>query len=355
MNLTVLSVAFPLAPVTADPVGGAEQVLSRLDRAVQASGGRSIVIAAEGSTTAGELLPVPQPQGQIDDAGWAKAHEAVRRRIREAIATSHPDVVHLHGVDFFSYLPRSGPPVLVTLHLPLAWYPAEILCAPPRGVWLTPVSHDQARRAPPGARLTAPIENGVDVEDFRPCRKRRYAVALGRICPEKGFHLALDAARRARMPLILAGAVFPYPEHRRYFEQEIRNRLDRRRRWIGPVGGATKRRLLAAARCLVAPSLAPETSSLVAREALAAGTPVVALRAGALAETIEPARTGFLVDRPSALAAAMQRARRLDPEACRGAARERFPAARMVAAYFEAYQRLAAGRPLALDRSEDAP
>jgi glycosyltransferase involved in cell wall biosynthesis len=346
--LTVLSVAFPLAPVTADPVGGAEQVLSRLDRAVHEAGGRSVVIAADGSRTAGELLTVPRPEGPIDAEHWSRAHAAVRRRIAEALADLRPDVVHMHGVDFCSYLPRGGPPVLVTLHLPLAWYPSEVLCAPPRGVWLTPVSSDQAARAPLGARLTRPIENGVETDAYERWPKRRFAVALGRICPEKGFHLALDAARHARMRLILAGSVFPYPDHRRYFEQEIRPRLDARRRWIGPIGGAAKRRLLASARCLVAPSLAPETSSLVAREALAAGTPVVALRAGALAETIECDRTGVLVDDPAALPAAMRRARRLDPEACRGAARERFSAGRMVAEYLEAYRRLAAGLPLPL-------
>jgi glycosyltransferase involved in cell wall biosynthesis len=352
LSLTVLSVAFPLAPVTADPVGGAEQVLSQLDRAVLEAGGRSVVVAAEGSSPAGRLLAVPQPAGEIDTDGWAEVHEAVRRRIAEAIVELRPDVVHMHGIDFAGYLPRGGPPVLVTLHLPLAWYPPEVLQAPPGGVWLAPVSGDQARRGPVGARLIPPIENGVEVEAFPSCRKRAFAIALGRICPEKGFHLALDAARRAGVPLLLAGAVFPYPEHRRYFDEEIRPRLDGRRRWIGPVGGEAKRRLLAAARCLLAPSLAPETSSLVAREALAAGTPVVALRAGALAETIEPGRTGVLVDHPEGLADGIADARRLDPEECRGVARARFPAGRMTAQYLEAYGRLAAGQPLELAAPE---
>jgi glycosyltransferase involved in cell wall biosynthesis len=352
MGLTVLSVAFPLAPVTADPVGGAEQVLSRLDQAVVAAGGRSAVVAAEGSNPAGQLLAVPQPAGEVDAEGWDKVHTAVRARIAEALAELRPDVVHLHGVDFSGYLPRGGPPVLVTLHLPLDWYPPEILTAPPPGVWLMPVSRDQARRALAGARLARPIENGVEVEAYHPCRKRPFAVALGRICPEKGFHLALDAARRADVPLLLAGAVFPYPEHRRYFEEEIRPRLDPRRRWIGPVAGAAKRRLLAAARCLLAPSLAPETSSLVAREALAAGTPVVALRAGALAETIESGRTGVLVDHPEALADAIADARRLDPEECRDVARARFSAGRMIEQYLDAYRRLASGEGLELAAPE---
>ena len=88
-------------------------------------------------------------------------------------------------------------------------------------------------------------------------------------CPEKGYHLALDAAHLAGMALLLAGEVFPYPEHQRYFHEEIGPRLDSTRRFIGPVGGQRKRGLLQRAQCLIVPSLVAETSSLVAMEALA--------------------------------------------------------------------------------------
>lgn len=349
MSLTVVNVAYPFAPVTRDPVGGAEQVLGALDRAVLDAGGRSVVVAAEGSAPAGELVPVPQPAGEIDEAGRRTAHAALRTTLAETIARVRPDVVHLHGVDFDRYLPVEGPPpALVTLHLPLDWYPQAALSPARADVWLAPVSRDQARRRPPGARLTAPIENGVCLQTFRPRRKRRYAVALGRICPEKGFHHALDAARAADMPLLLAGAVFPYEEHRRYFESEIRPRLDRSRRWLGPVSGAAKSRLIGAARCVVVPSLVPETSSLVAREALAAGAPVVGLRNGALVEAIEPGRTGILVEQPEHLPEALIAALRLDPQDCRRAAELRFSDSRMIAAYLSAYRSLAAGLGLPL-------
>lgn len=101
--------------------------------------------------------------------------------------------------------------------------------------------------------------------------RRNFALCLGRICPEKGFEHALDAARLADIPLLIGGEVFPYPAHRRYFECLIQPRLGPRARFLGPVGWARKRRLLNAARCLLAPSLAAETSSLVAMEAIACG------------------------------------------------------------------------------------
>jgi glycosyltransferase involved in cell wall biosynthesis len=343
MRLKVLSVAYPFAPVSADPVGGAEQVLARLDRALVEMGAESLVLAAEGSTPRGRLIPAPRAQGDLEPGVRDRVQDAVRERLEVAIRTHGPDVVHLHGLDFASYLPAEGPPVLVTLHLPLSWYPPSALRPRRPDTWLAPVSADQARRAPPGAVLLPPVENGVDTESFAPRRKRGYVVALGRICPEKGFHLALDAAKAASSPLLLAGSAFPYPEHRRYLDEEIRPRLDRAHRWIGPVAGRAKRRLLAAADCLIAPSLVPETSSLAAREALAAGTPVVALRTGALAETVTDGRTGVLADAPSALPEAIRAARRLEPETCRAEAQRRFSARGMIAQYLEIYRRLADG------------
>jgi glycosyltransferase involved in cell wall biosynthesis len=188
------------------------------------------------------------------------------------------------------------------------------------------------------------IPNGVDVEFFdRRAIWRNYAIALGRICPEKGFHLALDAAKAADIPLLVAGEVFAYDAHRGYFDREIRPRLDGRRKFIGAVAPARKRRLLAGARCLLAPSLVQETSSLTAMEALACGTPVVARSAGALPEIVEHGRTGFIADTAEEMARAMREVDRLSREACRKAAETRFDARTMVARYFETWHSIASG------------
>lgn len=343
MALTVLSVAFPFAPVSADTAGGAEQVLHALDAALVRAGHRSIVVARAGSSVAGTLLPLDLPDGPIDDAARAFAHASCREAIRHALQHFPVDLVHLHGLDFHAYLPPPGVPALVTLHLPLAWHPEGALTPDRPRTYLHGVSWSQHRSAPPGVRLLPPIENGVPVErlEARHIRKRGFALCLGRVCPEKGYHLALDAARTAGVPLLIAGALFPYVAHERHFQDEIRPRLDRRHRWLGSVGFRAKRRLLTAARCLLVPSLVPETSSLVAMEALACGTPVVAFPNGALSEIVEPGRTGFLVKDTAAMAEAIRAVGRLDPETCRAVARERFSQERMTARYLERYAQLA--------------
>jgi glycosyltransferase involved in cell wall biosynthesis len=341
VTLTIVSVAYPLAPVRPDTVGGAEQVLGRIEAALVRAGHRSIMIACAGSTPAGTLVGVPAVDEPLDDDRITQARERHRRAICDVLDACRVDLVHMHGVDFHAYLPPPGVPVLVTLHLPVACYPAAALRPSRPDTWLHCVSATQHATCPPGEHLLPPIENGVAVDEFsHPYRRRKFALMLSRICPEKGVHVAIDAAKSAGIPLLIGGQVFPYPEHDRYFAEEVLPRLDRWRRFIGPVGPRRKQRLLAAARCLIVASSVAETSSLVAREALAAGTPVVALARGALAETIDHGKTGFLVEHASDLADAISRAEAIDPAACRQSARERFPLARMIDQYLSLYARL---------------
>jgi CelD/BcsL family acetyltransferase involved in cellulose biosynthesis len=340
--LTVLSVAYPLAPVWVDAVGGAEQILAALDAALVAAGHRSIVIAAAGSVVAGELVQLPPLDGPLTTEAWCAAHAAMRVAIAETLQREHIDVVHMHGIDFHAYLPPPGPPVLVTLHLPLDWYPSHALACARPNTYLSCVSRTQYAAAP-GGPFVSSIANGVDLQRLVPAPPPQdYALVLGRICAEKGIHLALDAATRAGVPLRIAGKVFPYPEHQVYFREQVEPRLHRPHELVGPVVGPAKAELIAKARCVVVPSIVAETSSLVAMEALACGTPVVAFERGALVELIEHGRNGLLVHDVAELADAIRDAPRLDRAYCRSVAEARCSGERMCERYLARYRELAA-------------
>jgi len=201
------------------------------------------------------------------------------------------------------------------------------------------VSQHQAAGAN-GCRLRS-IPNGVEVSWYQTVsRPREHLLFVARICPEKGADIALRVAHQLDLPLLVAGPVHPFRAHQEYFTDCVKPLLDRKRRYLGPIGLAQKIELLAGARAVLIPSLAPETSSLVAMEAAGAGTPVVAYRSGALAEVVVDGETGFIVESEQQMAEAVLHASGISADVCRTHARERFDADRMAAQYVELYRRI---------------
>lgn len=344
MPLTVLSVAYPFAPVGDDAVGGAEQILSLLDRALVAAGHNSLVAACEGSKVAGRLFPIPVLENEVLEAPQRRWYTAqLEAAIDGALLLHRVDLIHMHGLDFHEYGLPSSIPIIVTLHLPIAWYGTERLKQMQTRMHLCCVSESQRRSCPPELGDLPVVENGVELPPWPPQQaKDGFALVLGRICPEKNLHAALQAGIQAGMPVRVGGRVFPFVEHQAYFDQQLAPLLKPtagvRHEFLGPLGAAQRQELLARAKCLLHPTLAPETSSLVCMEALAAGTPVIAYRSGAVPDIVEDGVTGFLVDSVEEMAEAIRRVDAISPEACRNAAEQRFRAEHMTGKYLHLYR-----------------
>jgi glycosyltransferase involved in cell wall biosynthesis len=341
MSMTVLSISYPFAPVGPDSVGGAEQILTALDQALVATGHTSLVLACEGSAPAGTLIPFPPPRGELNTGEQQFCRKQLQAALDRILATRQIDLIHMHGFDFHEYRLSQEIPILVTLHLPFAWYPHEIWSKLPANVRLQCVSKTQQLSCPAVLSHAPVITNGVEI---LPARKKTgdFAVVLGRICPEKNQHAALEAGFLANTSVVLAGEVFPFAEHRAYFRNKVAPLLQQQHETIrhtfrGALSRSACLQLLAEAKCLLHPTLAPETSSLVAMEAVAAGTPVIVYNSGALPEIVEHGITGFLVDSVQEMAAAIHRVHTIHAEDCRAAAVQRFSKQRMIEQYFGLY------------------
>jgi glycosyltransferase involved in cell wall biosynthesis len=344
MPYTILSIAYPFTPVGPDATGGSEQILSSLDRYLVDKGHRSIVIAVEGSSVRGELIPSPKCHGTLNGEARYRGSRIHRRILLDTLDRYPIDLVHMHALDFHTYLPPSGVSTLATLHLPVDWYPEEIFSQRDRKLFLNCVSSSQNACCPKTNQMLPFVSNGIDLNAFHfRKRKQPWVLGLGRICPEKGYHLALEAARKAGVGMILAGELFPYREHISYFKKKIKPLLDSQRQFIGPVGPSERRELLSSASALLVPSLVAETSSLVTMEALASGTPVIAFRIGALPELVVHGKTGFLAKNWKEMASLLLRRSELKALDCREAVEQKNDFRVMGSRYISLYQSILKG------------
>jgi glycosyltransferase involved in cell wall biosynthesis len=195
-----------------------------------------------------------------------------------------------------------------------------------------------------GTRWLGTVYNAVDVESF-PYRaaKENELLFLGRLHPDKGVHLAIDAARSVGLPIVVAGKCSE-PLEREYFRTQIEPRLGPDVTIFGTADATAKRELLSRAAALMFPILWDEPFGMVMIEAMACGTPVVALRRGSVPEVVVDGVTGVLCEDPGELPEAITAARRLAPADCREHVRAVFGTETMVAGYEALYRKALAGR-----------
>jgi glycosyltransferase involved in cell wall biosynthesis len=346
----LLFVAYPLLPVSDQSAGGAEQVLTTLERAASKKGWKTTVAACNGSTPAGQLYAtMPPAGGRLSSARHLESQHCQRVTelvsVRSAIGTPF-DLVHDHSGSFFAHASRSDVPVLATMHLPRSFYPAQWFHRLPQNVYLNCVSKAQARTFADVPNMISVVPNGIDLDRFPlQARKQDYLLWMGRVCEEKGTHTALDVAKRTGLPIVMIGQVYPFAYHQNYFDREIRPRMDRmgdQVKYIERPSFVDKIKLIQNARALLVTSSAEETSCLVAMEAAACGTPVVAMRRGAFGEVVQHGETGYVVSDVPEMSAALAHLSGIKPRACRAYAQRHFSAKQMLSAYETLYERIRA-------------
>jgi glycosyltransferase involved in cell wall biosynthesis len=210
------------------------------------------------------------------------------------------------------------------------------------GTRLVAISNYQ-RELAPDLRWVGTVHNAIPVDEYpmRPA-KEDFCLFLGRVNGEEAPDLAIRAAREAGLPIVLA-AKCTEPDERAYFDERVRPLLGPDVEWFGQADNDQKRDLLARARCLVFPIQWNEPFGIVMVEAMACGTPVVALRRGSVPEVVVDGVTGLVRDDLDELPEAIDRSRSLDPHACRRHVADHFDVPVMVDGYEAVYRRLATG------------
>lgn len=322
--------------------GGTERVVSYLTEELVRAGHAVTLFASGDSETSAELRAMC-PRSLRLVAGYGESlpyHLVMLNRVMEA--TQEFDVIHFH-TDFlhFPLFNRVQEKTLTTLHgrLDLAELPIVYREFPSMPV--VSIS-DAQRQALPWLSWRGTIYHGLPLDAYDLGGGGGHLAFLGRICPEKRPDRAIEIAKRAGVPLVIAAKVDEVDTD--YFEHVIRPMLDHPLvDYIGEVDEAQKAQFLGEARALLFPIDWPEPFGLAMIEAMACGTPVVAYHHGSVPEVVDEGITGFVVNNETAAVAAVEMTAGLDRAAVRARFEARFSVERMAEAYLAIYAAMASG------------
>jgi glycosyltransferase involved in cell wall biosynthesis len=336
---------FELPPVG---YGGIESVAADLvDHLVMRGHHVTLVASGRHRTKASRYLRVYEepPSARLGQAAPEVVAAAAAAQLLEDLDV---DLVHDHSLAGALLARGRDVPTVVTMHGPATGEMGEYYRWLGTSIDVVAIS-DAQQRSNPAVNWVGRVHNAIDVASF-PFRSTKddYVLWLGRFNADKGPHLAIDAARRAGVKIVLAGKLNEPPE-RAFFEAEIAPRLGPGVEYVGEADAALKRELFSRARCLAFPLQWDEPFGIVMIEAMACGTPVVALPRGSVPEVVRHGVSGLVVDDLEAFPAALHEVRQLDPADARQHVERAFSLPVMAAGYERIYRALADGRHL-IDR-----
>jgi glycosyltransferase involved in cell wall biosynthesis len=328
----IASIAHRLPPRVHSP---REQITSALTEGFVARGHDVTLFATADSVTAASLqwtVPVGYDDQPDIDVGASQAMHnpaAFEQAAEFDIITNQFDFMALT----YSRLVRT--PMVTTIHGPSSLQVLPVYKAYSDIAHYVAVSESSQLS---GLTYDATIHYGIDTEKFAfVAGAGEYLLCLAPIAPSYGTYLAIEVAKKARLPLVIAGPIADSI----YFENKIKPKVNGVAvTYAGDVGLAERSALLGGARALLHLASRDEPFALNAVEALATGTPVIATPLGSLPELVRDGATGFIVPDVAAAASAVARLGTLDRAACRDDAVQRFGATQMVDAYVALFERI---------------
>lgn len=331
--------------VPPEKYGGTELVVANLAKGLTDRKHEVTVFACGGSTVSGKLIPViEKPMYDIIggfDWNGIKQYEFLSffelgKRIQDF------DVIHNHmGMHPIALAPWSPIPFVTTLHssLPPDFpYLAEAFREYP----FTSIS-DSQRTLAPELNYVATVYHGIDTRAFRPRTSGtgKGFVFLGTLSENKGIDIAVQTAKQLNMPLTIAGEI--RESDKPFLEEKVLPYVDGKNiKFIGEIGHEEKAQLLTDSDALLFPSRWNEAFGLVIIEALASGTPVVALNSGAVPEILQNGKTGFIANDEASFSDAAKNIQKISREVCRMEAEQHFDISSMSENYENVYKSLIA-------------
>ena len=342
--MKIALVAPPLLPVPPLRYGGIERIVGVLAEGLHARG-HDVTLFAPGDSRVSCRLVATVPAGLWND-GFHPDPRRYYERTTEMVLEAAPafDIVHGHLDQYgFELADRCPVPSVSTIHGRTDIDPIAGCIERRPNTPLVAISNSQRAFAPTG-NWVATVYHGLPFDGVTAgAGDGGYLCFVGRLSADKGVAETVELARRTGRRLKIAAKAIA-PDEREIYETVVAP-AEREGvvEYMGELDDRERDELFGGALATVMLSRWPEPFGLVAIESLAAGTPVIAARSGALPEIVIDGKDGFVVDDVAAGAAAVDLVSGLDRARIRASALERFSAARMVDNYVAVYERLVSG------------
>jgi glycosyltransferase involved in cell wall biosynthesis len=334
--LRIAIVAPPWFEIPPKGYGGIEVLCADLVDAL-VDRGHDVLLVAAGDHGTRARFAATGPTADATRLGQGLPEVLHAAAAAQIIDEAEVDVVHDHTAAGPLLAFNRPQPTVVTAHGPVSGELGEYYRRMSPSIELVAIS-DAQRAAAPDLPWMATVPNAVDVHRHKfSAEKEDFVLFLGRVSAQKAPDLAIRAARAAGRPLV-ASVKCNEPEEFAYFEEHVEPLLGPDVTWLDDPPQDEKLDLLARARCLVFPIQWEEPFGLVMIEAMASGTPVVAIRRGSVPEVVVDGVTGVICDDVDELPGAIEAAGDLDPVACRDHVNTRFSPARMARGYERVYR-----------------
>jgi glycosyltransferase involved in cell wall biosynthesis len=198
---------------------------------------------------------------------------------------------------------------------------------------------DNQRADAPDLPYAATVYNGIDTDLFAFSEEHDgYLLFTGRIVPEKGVKEAIQVAQQSGQRLLIIGPT--YPEYQDYFDTQVKPHLNERVLYLGFMEREHLTKYYQMAKALLFPIQWEEPFGLAMVEAMACGTPVIALRRGSVPEIVKHNKTGFVVDSLAEMAASVDKLDKISRQDCRTHVEKYFSTEHMVDGYAKAFKKL---------------
>lgn len=339
--LRIAMIGTPFFEIPPTGYGGIELICAELVDALVARGHEVTLFSGGPRTGTRAKFVSTTPELQDKRLGQAMPELLHAARVHRLLqdASKDFDIVHDHSAAGpLMAAPRPAPTV-VTVHGETDGEFSDFYHDLGDTVHLVAISEFQ-REVRPDLNWAGTVHNAVDPSQFvAEHHPDGPVVWLARFTPEKGPDLAIEACRAAGRPLVLAGKCNE-PDEQEYLDTVIRPMLGADVELKLNVDRAATKELLTAAGCLIMPIRWNEPFGMVMVEAMASGTPVVALRRGSVPEVVEHGVTGWICDEPEELATWLNRCGELNAFACVDRVREHFSADVMATAYENVYRKV---------------